>query len=170
MKVLLPLVLLITSFSLAEAQRLSESIHLNQIGFYPQAPKIAVVTEGEPDYFYVLSPDFSDTLYTGQLSSIREAPNSGERVRVADFSDFNEPGTYIIWITKLGYSYPFTIKPSVYEDAAKASLKGFYFQRMSAPISYEYGGKWARPAGHPDTLVVVHPSAATMPVITTNTQ
>ena len=161
MKVLIPIFLLLTSFSLAEAQRLSESIHLNQIGYYPNSQKIAVVTEGEPDYFYVLSPDFSDTLYTGQLSSIREAPNSGERVRVADFSDFNEPGNYIIWITKLGYSYPFTIKPIVYEDAAKASLKGFYFQRMSTPISYQHGGKWARPAGHPDTLVVVHPSAAT---------
>ncbi len=146
---------------IAQAQRLSEAIHLNQIGYYPDSPKKAVVTEGEPDYFYVLTPDFSDTLYTGQLGPIQEAPNAGQRVRIADFSDFSEPGTYILWITKLGYSYQFTVAPRIYEDAAKASLKGFYHQRLSTPIPYEYGGKWARPAGHPDTLVVIHPSAAT---------
>lgn len=161
MKTVFTIIILVISFSITDAQRLSESIHLNQVGYYPGSPKIAVVTEGEPDYFYVLTPDFSDTLYTGQLSSIREAPNSGERVRVADFSDFKEPGTYIIWITKLGYSYPFTVAPRIYEEAAKASLKGFYFQRASTPITYEHAGEWARPAGHPDTLVVVHPSAAT---------
>jgi len=160
MGILLPIVVLLFTVISVDAQRLSESIHLNQIGYYPDSPKQAVVTEGEPDYFYVLTPDFSDTLYTGQLSTIREAPNSGERVRIADFSDFSETGTYIIWITKLGYSHQFTVSPRIYEDAAKASLKGFYHQRASTGIPYEYGGKWARPAGHPDTLVVVHPSAA----------
>ncbi|REL37648.1 cellulase [Rhodohalobacter sp. SW132] len=160
MKYFISAILFLITISHADAQRLSESIHLNQVGFYPESPKIAVVTEGEPDYFYILTPDFSDTLYTGQLSTIREAPNSGERVRVADFTDMTEPGNYILWITKLGYSYPFTVAPRVYEDAAKASLKGFYHQRVSAGIPYEYGGKWARPAGHPDTLVVIHPSAA----------
>lgn len=134
---------------------------MNQIGFYPDSPKHAVVTEGEPDVFYILTPDFSDTLYTGQLGPIREAPNSGERVRMADFSDFSETGTYILWITKLGYSWQFKVSPRIYEDVAKASLKGYYHQRASTDIPYEYGGKWARPAGHPDTLVVVHPSAAT---------
>ncbi|MEX1267668.1 MAG: glycoside hydrolase family 9 protein [Balneolaceae bacterium] len=161
MKKLLFLFLFFTFFNSAEAQRLTEAVHLNQTGFYPGSSKIAVVTEGEPDTFYILTPDFSDTLYTGQLSSIQEAPNSGERVRIADFSDFTAPGTYIVWITKLGYSYPFTIASRIYEDAAKAGLKGFYFQRASASIPYEFGGKWARPAGHPDTLVVIHPSAAT---------
>ncbi|MEX0660752.1 MAG: glycoside hydrolase family 9 protein [Balneolaceae bacterium] len=161
MKLLLPLVFLFTSFSLAEAQQLSESIHLNQVGYYPDSPKKAVVTEGESDNFYVLTPGFSDTLFTGQLQPIQEAPNSGERVRIADFSNFSKHGTYILWIPKLGYSHQFTVSPRIYEDAAKASLKGFYFQRMSIPIVHEYGGEWARPAGHPDTMVVVHPSAAT---------
>ncbi|CAN5157628.1 hypothetical protein BH23BAC3_BH23BAC3_04360 [soil metagenome] len=160
MRIIITAILFLSAALNAGAQRLSESIHLNQVGFYPESPKIAVVTEGEPDYFYILNPDFSDTLFTGQLSSIREAPNSGERVRVADFSEMTETGTYILWITKLGFSYPFTIKPRVYEDTAKASLKGFYHQRVSTGIPYTYGGKWARPAGHPDTLVVIHPSAA----------
>lgn len=160
MKKILYLSVLSAFINAADAQSLTNAIHLNQIGYYSDSPKIAVVTEGEPDTFYILAPDFSDTLYTGELSTIHEAPNSGERVRIADFTEFNTPGTWIIWVTKLGYSYPFTIKERVFENVARASLKGFYFQRASASIPYEYGGKWARPAGHPDTLVVVHPSAA----------
>ncbi len=161
MKNLLTAILFLSAAYCADAQRLNESIHLNQVGFYPESPKIAIVTEGEPDNFFILTPDFSDTLFTGPLSEIREAPNSGESVRIADFTEMTEPGTYILWITNLGYSYPFTVESRVYEDAAKASLKGFYHQRVSTGIPYEYGGKWARPAGHPDTQVAVHPSAAT---------
>lgn len=145
----------------SQTQHLSEAIHLNQLGFYPESPKMAVVTEEEVESFFILTPDFTDTLYAGRLGPVREAPSAGERVRVADFSEFDEPGTYILRVGDLGYSYQFTVAPRVYEDAAKASLKGFYHQRMSTPIPYEYGGKWARPAGHPDTVVVIHPSAAT---------
>lgn len=161
MKILLLLIALLVSFIQADAQRLTDTIHLNQIGFYPYAPKIAVVTEDGPETFYIVTPDFSDTLYTGQLSDHREAPNSGEQVRIADFSGLSTPGTYIVWVPGLGYSYQFAIAPRVYEDAAKASLKGFYFQRMSTPIPAEHGGEWARPGGHPDTSVVIHASAAT---------
>ena len=160
MKSLLPFILFVTLCTVSNGQHLTDAIHINQIGFYPKSPKIAVVTEGEPDTFYIIKPDFSDTLFTGQLSSIQEAPNSGERVRVADFSSFTKPGTWVVWVTKLGYSYPFTVTNRVYESVAKASLKGFYYQRASASIPYEFGGAWARPAGHPDTLVVIHPSAA----------
>lgn len=161
MKFYLPLLLLFVSFSIADAQRLTDTIHLNQIGYYPESPKIAVVTDEEQESFYVMTPDLEHTLYSGQLGPVQEAPNSGERVRTADFSNFIETGTYVLWMPGLGYSYQFTVAPAIYEEAAKASLKGFYFQRMSTSIPYEYGGEWARPAGHPDTSVVIHPSAAT---------
>jgi endoglucanase len=42
-----------------------------------------------------------------------------------------------------------------------ASLKGYYYQRVSMPLTERYAGKWARPAGHPDTAVLIHASAAT---------
>lgn len=160
MKYFLILFTLFLFFHSANAQKLTDAIKLNQIGFYPGAPKIAVVTDSVSGDFYLVTPDFSDTLLTGELSPISDAPNSGERVRTADFSEANQPGHYVLWIPGLGHSYPFSISDDVYEDAAKASLKGFYFQRASTAIPFEYGGKWARPAGHPDTEVMIHPSAA----------
>lgn len=157
------IVFLICSFLLTQivsAQRLTDDIQLNQIGFYPEAQKMAVVPESASGIFYIVSPDFSDTLHTGQLSDSFESPNSGETVRIADFSQLNQTGQYILWIPGLGYSYSFSISENVHEDVAKAALKGFYFQRTSTAIPFEYGGKWARPAGHPDDVVLIHPSAA----------
>ena len=42
----------------------------------------------------------------------------------------------------------------------RAALKAFYFQRASLALEPRYAGKWSRAAGHPDTQVLVHPSAA----------
>ncbi|MDZ7718805.1 MAG: glycoside hydrolase family 9 protein [Balneolaceae bacterium] len=160
MKYLISLFALVLCFQTADAQRLTDAIKLNQIGFYPESQKIAVVPDSVSGSFYVVSPDFSDTLLTGILSDISEAPNSEEQVRTADFSEVNQAGHYVLWIPGLGHSYPFSISDDVYEEAAKAALKGFYFQRASTAIPYEYGGKWARPAGHSDNEVIIHPSAA----------
>jgi endoglucanase len=160
MKYLLTLFAFVLSFQSTNAQRLTDAIKLNQIGFYPESPKVAIVPDSVSESFYIVSPDFSDTLLTGELSDISDAPNSNEQVRTVDFSEVNQPGHYVLWIPGLGHSYPFSISDDVYEDAAKAALKGFYFQRASTAIPYEYGGKWARPAGHSDTEVIIHPSAA----------
>lgn len=160
MKKILSLFALILLIQPVNAQRLTDAIKLNQVGFYPEAQKIAVVPGSTSEQFFIVTPDFSDTLLTGRLSGILEAPNSEEQVRTADFSGVNQTGNYVLWIPGLGYSYPFSITENVYEDAAKAALKGFYFQRASTAIPFEYGGKWARPAGHPDDEVLIHPSAA----------
>lgn len=160
MKYLLSLFALVFCFQTTNAQRLTDAIKLNQIGFYPESSKVAVVPDSVSGSFYLVSPDFSDTLLTGELSDISDAPNSNEQVRTADFSEINQPGHYVLWIPQLGHSYPFSISDDVYEDAAKAALKGFYFQRASTAIPYQFGGKWARPAGHPDIDVIIHPSAA----------
>src|SRR6202012_2449680 len=49
----------------------------------------------------------------------------------------------------------------VNKDVADASIKAYYFMRASIPLPEKYAGKWARAEGHPDTSVLVHPSAAT---------
>src|SRR5205823_2120648 len=40
------------------------------------------------------------------------------------------------------------------------AIKGFYYQRTAIDLPVKYAGQWARPAGHPDTRVLIHPSAA----------
>lgn len=138
-----------------------EAIRLNQLGFYPKAPKKAVVA-GNPtaDAFYVLSQDKKDTLFSGVLSEQRTSPYSGKNTRIADFSTFEQEGTFLIAVEGAGFSHPVVIGPEIHAELTKAAIKGFYFQRASTALPAEYAGKWARPAGHPDTMVQIHASAA----------
>ena len=147
--------------SVAQAQQAQESIRLNQIGFYPNAEKLAVVVgEIEGGKFYLKTPDGAKTVYTGELSAVKPAEFSKRPTRIANFSDFSQKGTFVLDIPGVGQSYPFEIKERVHQGVAAASAKGFYFQRVSTALPEQYAGKWQRAAGHPDTQVMVHPSAA----------
>ena len=137
-----------------------ENIRLNQEGFYPQASKIAVVAQGEASPFYIVTADLADTVYTGELSETLTSSYSGKTTRMADFSDFTSEGEFVVLIPEIGHSYPFSIGNSILQPLAKGALKAFYYIRASTPIEETFGGTWHRPAGHPDTQVEVHPSAA----------
>jgi endoglucanase len=80
---------------------------------------------------------------------------------MADFSAFKTNGIYVLEIPGIGTSYSFQIQKDVYKAAAAASLKGFYYQRVSTELPEKYAGKWHRPAGHAktDNEALIHPSA-----------
>jgi endoglucanase len=158
-RVFLPLIVLISSVS-ACSQQGSDRIQLNQVGFTPSSPKIAVVT-GKTDAtkFYITVND--STLFTGSLSEERQSKNSSTVTKMADFSAFNREGVYRISVPGVGTSYQFRIGKDVFSDVSKAVLKAYYFMRSDMPLDANYAGKWARKAGHPDTAVLVHSSAAT---------
>ncbi|MBC7923093.1 MAG: glycoside hydrolase family 9 protein [Ferruginibacter sp.] len=143
-----------------QGQNRSENIRLNQVGFYPEAPKIAVVT-GPGSTFHLTKPGQTKPVFTGTLGSPRTVAFSQKTVRIADFSAFRTVGTFVVSVPGAGHSHPFDIRPRVHLDVVKAATKGFYYQRGSTPLPATYAGPWARPAGHPDTRVEVHASAAT---------
>jgi len=148
-------------FNTSTAQQPDEHIRLNQPGFYPSAPKIAVVVnDSSNNNFYVINKNNHDTAYKGKLSALHRSNNSSLSTRIADFSNLNKPGDYIV-VAGGKESYPFSIQKNVLHDVAVASLKSYYYQRMSMPLEEKYAGKWARAEGHPDTVVYVHSSAAT---------
>lgn len=138
-----------------------DQIRLNQIGFYPTGPKLAIVVDAGEGPFYVTTPDQADTLYTGQLSSERSWFAASTPVRSADFSSFRVPGEYVVVVPSLGSSHPFRIDSDVHDQVSRASIKAFYYQRASMALDEKFAGKWKRNEGHPDTAVYVHPSAAT---------
>ncbi|GAB2802497.1 glycoside hydrolase family 9 protein [Rhabdobacter roseus] len=150
-------------FNVAQAQSPSDAIRLNQVGFYPAAPKVAVMVNAPVGEFVLKSKKDNKVVFKGKLSESTRSPFSEKTTRVADFSAFQKAGNYYLEVPSTpdgSTSYPFEIKEKVHEGAAKASIKGFYYQRLGIPLDEKYAGKWARPAGHPDTQVLVHPSAA----------
>lgn len=154
-----PLLLCVKPATKTFAQTITDKIQINQLGYYPFASKIATVTTSSPDQFYILN-ERRDTAFKGSLSEPKQSANSSLLVRIADFSSFQKTGKYVLHIAGLGDSYSFLINKSIHTPVALSSLKAFYYQRVSMPLEEKYAGKWARPAGHPDTVVQIHPSAA----------
>ncbi|SFD88550.1 glycoside hydrolase family 9 protein [Spirosoma endophyticum] len=157
----LPLLLSLFSINvIVRGQALSEVIRLNQIGYYPTAAKIAVVVGTVEGPFQLMTSDLKKVVFTGTLGTARQNVISGKTTHSADFSTFTKAGTYVVVIPGLGHSYSFAIRPNVHRDVAIGALKGFYYQRASTDLPTKFAGKWARPAGHPDNHVLIHPSAA----------
>ena len=146
------------------SQMVTERIKLNQEGFYPFAPKLAIVTGAMDDSeFYITATNLRDTMFRGKLGAQVKSRNSATLTRVADFSSFSRVGSFVVLVPGIGHSYVFAISNNANRSAAIAGLKGFYYQRVSMPLLPQFAGKWHRSAGHPDNMVLIHPSAASGP-------
>ena len=156
---LISLVILIAACSKKEsAVNISEDILINQIGYPAQAEKKALLRI-DADEFSVKNTA-GETVYTGKTGEWKSWELSGDSVRLADFSDFTSPGEYVVSVNDSVQSYPFLIGDRLYSNLADAVLKSYYFARCGVDIDSVHGGMWHRKAGHPDTLVMIHTSAA----------
>ncbi|CAD1792780.1 cellulase [Xanthomonas arboricola pv. juglandis] len=140
------------------------AIHVNQLGYLPGSAKLAVVGLPPPaaaaaDRFTVEDANGRRVL-EGRLSPAATWAPAGQQARVADFSALRAPGTYRVKIAGLPASDPFPIAAGAYQPVVDASLKAFYFNRASTALPAQFAGRYARAAGHPDTDVRIHPSAA----------
>lgn len=154
-------VLLVPVFLFSGLVRAQEVVVLNQLGFYVQASKLAVVIlPAAADSFYIVSHPAGDTAFSGRLGQPVRSANSSLSTRLADFSGLNKEGSYILVVPGLTHSQPFSVGKRVMGPVAAAALKGYYYQRASMALEPIYAGQWARAAGHPDRVVFVHPSAA----------
>ncbi len=138
----------------------TKGIRLNQLGFYPKGPKIAIVQGDSGTEFFVADTTGKREFFRGKLEKGIKSYYSDKVYRAADFSSFKQAGQFVIVVPGVGKSHAFEIRDDVHQELAVASIRNYYFQRMSMPLDEKYAGKWARPAGHPDREVLVHPSAA----------
>ncbi|SFR39887.1 non-processive endocellulase [Robiginitalea myxolifaciens] len=142
----------------------SSDIRINQIGYYPNGIKKAVIAvEPTTLEFALVDSGSKRTVYQGQLSEVFDWPLANEQVRIADFTEFQDPGEYVLYIPNLGNSHPFEIRSDVLNPVLEGSVKGLYFQRTGMALDEKHAGKWHRPAGHPDSLVAFHPSSGKQP-------
>lgn len=162
-KILSPVAIAIVLFCTlpVTAQQSTSPIRLNQVGFFPDSKKIAVLADNiNSSTFYVISEKSKDTVYKGQLSAPIKSDYSSLVTKTADFSAVKKQGNYYVFIPGAGNSYTFSIDKNVLDKVSKSVIKGYYYQRASMPLEEKYAGKWRRASGYPDTAAVVHPSAA----------
>ena len=138
----------------------TSAILIDQIGYHPDAQKIALI-RSEAAKYDIIDAGSGKILFSGATGEPRYWEYSGDTVRAADFSALTGPGTYRLCIGESSLcSDEFRVGEDVYTEITKAAVKSFYLNRSGFEITPEFGSKWARPAGHPDTAVIVHESAA----------
>ncbi len=162
MKHLAIIIIALSFTACTQARQPVNAIRINQEGYYVQGPKVAVVVGNIPATgFAIIDGNRRDTLYKGKLSTQKQSSNSSLQTKLADFSAFQKAGSFRLVVPGIAPSYVFRIAGQIHHASAVALLKGFYYQRVSMPLQQQYAGKWHRAAGHPDTEVLIHPSAAT---------
>lgn len=150
----------ISSAAASSSAALSGNIKLNQLGFLPESAKWAVVPAVAATSFKVINRATGAEVFSGNLGAATTWDAAEESVKLADFSSVKTLGDYLLRVEGVNDSYPFTIANDAYGALTAASIKAFYFNRNSAELLPVHAGVFARPLGHPDTNVLVHPSAA----------
>lgn len=127
--------LFLSLFGRMSAADVSPAIHIDQVGYLPAAPKIAVVaTSGAAGFVLRRVSDDSEAL-TGQLSAPQTDALSGDTVQLADFSAITTQGDYYLDVPGVGRSYAFAIRRDVFAHAFYLTMRGFYGQRCTTAVN-----------------------------------
>ena len=125
---------------------------VNQLGYMPALPKIAIFKSAETGAvaFDVLDASGA-VVFSGKTTPHGADAASGDAVHQIDFSAFTRPGKgYKLRVGK-DESHTFDIRWDLYTKLKYDALAYFYHNRSGIPIEMPYAGdpKWTRPAGHP---------------------
>lgn len=153
----------------------SEAVHVNQIGFVPEARlKFGYVyhwlgdggglslDDYEDKAFHLVKTASSDIVFSGQLqkrydleTSPDEAYNAtesatgyyGTDVWECDFSSFNREGEYRLVIEGIGSSFPFKIDPDIYREPFRTTARGLFHHRSGIERTAAHTD-WSKPIDH----------------------
>jgi endoglucanase len=151
----------IATSSTASASPIQTNIKLNQLGFQPNAEKLAVVPAVDATTFTIVNVGTETVVFTGELSTANTWLPALELVKLADFSTLTIAGDYELRVLGVANPASFKISTTAYDALNAAAIKAFYYNRASTALLEVNAGVYQRAAGHPDDIVRIHASAAT---------
>lgn len=143
---------------------MSKPIYVNQIGYLKDEFKAGYVTaraaEAAGGTFVLKTPE-NQIVYTGKLSEPVEDRIAGAPYCCADFSDFTQPGKYILSVGN-NDSYPFEIGEKLFESLYVSILRYFTLSRCGQDINHPVFG---HKACHTSAAEVYGEPGKTKPVL-----
>ncbi len=127
------------------------NLAVNQVGYLPQAIKIATLkSSAEAPLAWELVARSGKVLLSGKTKPLGDDPASGERVHLIDFTSAKSPGEALVLRVGADVSSPFDIGNALYAKMKNDALAYFYHNRSGIEITMPYAGdpSLARPAGH----------------------
>ena len=144
--------------------KLANPIRLNQLGYLPNEQKYVVIDQIDPQNRLLVKNEKGNVVCKPKVVRKAKSIMSGKMRYIVELSEIKTPGKYTILLDK--YQSSFNVSENAFHNLATSSLKAFYLIRSGIDISSKYAGIYARRCGHPDTAVIVHPSAASSAVPT----
>ena len=142
------LIFLTVIFCNASPQKIQKNIKIDQFGYRPGDPKIAVIVNpqigfNENDHFNpgnifeVRKWETDEIVFSSKLAEWNKGAidfTAGDKGWWFDFSKVTVEGDYYIFdpVNEVG-SYKFRISNDVYRDILKAAMRVFYYQRLNDP-------------------------------------
>jgi endoglucanase len=131
----LVLAVCVMGFAAAPAPAPTPDIKVDQVGYLPAAPKVAMVVSKTPATDFVVRRAGAGAIaYRGRLSTPVADANSGDKVQAADFSSLRQQGRFYIDVPGVGTSWPFAIAADVYSRAFYLAMRSFYGQRCGTAV------------------------------------
>ena len=135
------------------------AIKVNQAGYLPALPKLAVVlSDSVPRAFTVKRETDGEVVFRGELTPPAADADSGDRVQAADFSVLRQRGRFYLDVPGVGRSWTFVIEPDAYARAFYLAMRSFYGQRCGTEVDlgrefpgYSYKACHRRGAFHPSS-------------------
>jgi endoglucanase len=127
--------MLLATAAVACAASPTTDIRLDQAGYLPGMPKLAMVVAKVPAKdFSIRKASDGTVVFLGRLTDPVEDGDSGDRVQAADFTRFTRNGTYFVEVPGVGRSWDFSIAPDVYNRAYYLAMRSFYGQRCGTTV------------------------------------
>lgn len=125
-----------------EEEIVMSEISINQVGYFPDAPKFGMLANAgsESLYWGLLDAETSAIRLTASTQVISDDAASGDTLQVADFSEFNTVGRYRLLIGNTT-SAPFTIGTDIYQQLRIDALRYFYLNRSGIELEADYAGE-----------------------------
>lgn len=129
------------------------AVRVNQVGYMPNMPKIAVVVDGGRT-FTVKKTDTDEIVYSGVIRKGSFDFVSGDNVNYADFSAVTERGKYYLEVDESIRSYNFDIADNVYVGVKNAMIKALYYNRCGCGLEEKYAGVFKHDKCHTEKAVL----------------
>jgi endoglucanase len=132
-------VVLVLSFILGVAGKAggaetgSVQIKVDQVGYLPDATKVAVVTAAGTTFEVKRASD-NVAVLKGTLGPASLDADTGDSVQIADFTKLREAGTYYLDVPGVGRSWTFAIKRDVFSHTYYLAMRAFYGQRCGTAV------------------------------------
>lgn len=146
-------------FTFNDQQLINHSVKVNQVGYFTWGPKYGYVGNylGDagpmiitPTQFKILHAKTNETVLTGIPKFKGNDPvRSGEIVFECDFSTFNTPGKYYLYVPGIGRSFNFEVSENVLNSTYYTCARGLFYQRCGIDLVPPYAdARWSHPACH----------------------